>query len=343
MTDQNLTPGAERLATLAGGVADSFEKGSELLDEMAAISLSESTVQRTTEATGERIAAAFAQGHTFGEGKSWDWYLDALGQRVAYASLDATGVRQQGRHGEKADGRMAYVGMIFNPLPDPKRVFDGLPKPGARMQARYISGLYPLAEMGPLIRGQAAQVGMDKADIWIALTDGGSGLEAFMETNFPRVEVVILDFWHASDYLTKLAKVLHAQDEKKAEEQKDEWKRILKEEGGTTMISVLEHWAWPERPGLKSIRDEVMTYFRNQEHRMDYPTYEANGWYIGSGAVESACKTVVNQRLKGAGMRWGKDGSHEVCHVRALYRSEHSQWRAFWQRNVNIPKQMSTN
>jgi hypothetical protein len=336
LTDQNLTPAAERLATLTGAVADSFEKGSELLEETAAISLSESTVQRATEATGKRIGEALGQGHTFGEGKSWDWYLDALSRRVAYVSIDSTGVPQQGPHGEKVDGRMAYVGMIFNPLPDLERVFEGLPKRGARMQARYISGLYPLAEMGPLLRQQGAQVGMDKADIWIGLTDGGNGLESFVETNFPRVEIVILDFWHPSEYLTKLAHVLYAKDEEKAVEQKEQWKRILKEEGGTTMISVLENFNWPERlPGLKQMRDEVLTYFRNQEHRMDYPTYQANGWYIGSGAVESACKTVVNQRLKGAGMRWGEAGSHEVCHVRALYRSERSQWQAFWKRHVN--------
>ena len=42
---------------------------------------------------------------------------------------------------------------------------------------------------------------------------------------------------------------------------------------------------------------------------MDYPRYLANGWQIGSGPVESACKTVVANRLKGSGMRWGEDGS----------------------------------
>jgi hypothetical protein len=64
------------------------------------------------------------------------------------------------------------------------------------------------------------------------------------------------------------------------------------------------------------------------------PTYEANGWHIGSGAVESACKTVVGQRLKGSGMRWSEVGAHAVCHVHALYRSEHSQWTDFWRRST---------
>jgi hypothetical protein len=83
---------------------------------------------------------------------------------------------------------------------------------------------------------------------------------------------------------------------------------------------------------LPAVRAEVLGYFGNQVDRMDYPTYEANGWYIGSGAVESACKTVVGQRLKGSGMRWSEDGAHALCHVRALYRSEHSQWTDFWRR-----------
>ena len=65
---------------------------------------------------------------------------------------------------------------------------------------------------------------------------------------------------------------------------------------------------------------------------MDYPTYVANGWCIGSGSVESACKTVVNQRLKLAGMRWGEDGTDEMCHLRAIFRSELSQWTLFWSR-----------
>lgn len=335
LTDQNLTPAAERLATLTGAIADSFEKGGELLEETAGIPLSESTIQRATEATGQRIVDAFAQERTFAPAHPWKWYVDACNRSVAYIGLDATGVRQQGLHGEKVDGRMAQVGMIFNPLPDRQRVFAGLPKPGARMQARYVSGLYPLAEMGPLLRRQAAQVGMDDAEVWIALTDGGSGLEDFMATNFPRVSAVILDFWHAAEYLAKLAKVLHAQDEEKAQAQTEQWSRILKDEGGATMIAVLQEWDWPERViGLKPAREEVLTYFRNQVGRMDYPRYEANGWYIGSGAVESACKTVVGQRLKGAGMRWRERGAHEVCHVRALYRSESGQWQSFWRRDT---------
>jgi hypothetical protein len=313
-------------------VADSFEKGAELLKETAGIRLGESTVERTTEAAGERIAEHWKKGRMFGGKQPWEWFRDAAGRTVGYLGIDATGVRQQGLGGVQADGRMAYVGMVFNPLPDRERVFEGLPKPGESMRARYVSGLYPLAEMGPLLRTQGAAVGLDKAEVWVAISDGGAGLEDFLRSNFPRVEAVILDFFHAAEYLAKLAGALHANDETAASEQTAAWARLLRDEGGDAMIAVLEEWDWPPRKGLPAVKAEVLGYFRNQVHRMDYPTYEANGWFIGSGAVESACKTVVGQRLKGSGMRWSEAGSHAVCHVRALYRSERGQWDAFWQR-----------
>lgn len=334
LSERRLTPATERLTTLAGAVADSFERGAELLAEMAAIDLSESTVQRTTESAGERIAAALSRGRGLGRARPWAWHRDAAGQSIGYIALDATGIRQQGPHGEKAEGRMAYVGMIFNPLPDRERVFEDLPPPGLAMPARYVSGLYPLAEMGPLLRRQAGQVGLDQAEVWVALSDGGAGLEDLLRENFPRVEAVILDYFHATQYLAKLASAWHRHDEKKALEQTKAWSRLLRDEGGETMIAVLEAQEWPGGRALAAVRTEVLTYFRNQVHRMDYPTYEANGWFIGSGAVESACKTVVGQRLKGSGMRWSEAGGHAVCQVRALYRSEASQWQAFWQRDL---------
>jgi hypothetical protein len=332
LTARRHSPAVERLATLCGAVADSFEKGAELLKEAAGVRLSESTVQRATKATGRRIAQHLHKGRTFGGNKPWNWFRDARGRTIGYIEIDSTGVRQQGPRGEAAEGRMAYVGMIANPLPDQERVFECLPKPGQPIPARYTSGLYPLAEMGPLLRRQGAQVGLDHAEVWVAITDGGAGLEDFVRLNFPRVEAVILDFYHAAEYLAKLASALHPTDEAAALDQTKSWSRVLRDEGGHAMIGMLESWDWPSVKGLAVVRAEVLSYFGNQVHRMDYPAHEANGWYIGSGAVESACKTVVGQRLKGSGMRWSEAGAHALCHVRALYRSEHSQWTDFWRR-----------
>ena len=103
---------------------------------------------------------------------------------------------------------------------------------------------------------------------------------------------------------------------------------------------MLRHWDWTARK-TKALREQLATvqgYFADNVHRMEYPEYQAEGWQIGSGVVESACKTVVGQRLKGAGKRWGEEGAHALCHVRALYRSEKGQWQAFWRRRFTTEK-----
>ncbi len=330
LTTRNLTPGLERVTTLAGTVADSFDKGSDLVQEMAGVRLAESTTERTTEDAGARLAQEIQAGRTYGPKVVWAWHKDYRGRSCAYVEMDATGVRQQGVGGRAAEGRMANVGMVCNPTPewpwpDEKR----LP-----MQARYIAGLYALEEVGPLLRKQAGQVGMGQADCWLGLSDGGKGLEDRLEENFPLVEVVILDFYHPAKKLGELARLLYPKEEERSEEQAREWCRLMKEEGGALLAAVLREWDWPpRRAGLAEAVADVVGYVERHWHRMEYPEYLAEGWCIGSGAVESACKTVVGQRLKLAGMRWGEDGADALCHLRALYRSEKGQWEAFWNRD----------
>ncbi len=231
---------------------------------------------------------------------------------------------------------MPYVAMVYNPVPELPE--DSPYRAGSRavMQARYLAGLYELDALGLQLRRQAAQVGMERAERWIGLTDGGNGLEEFVRKNFPRDVVLILDFWHAADHLTELGQLLQPCDEEARQHLVQHWCHVMKHEGGAALIAELEPLPLPPRkPAAAAKHAEVLGYFRNNVHRMDYPSYQAHGWLIGSGAVESACKTVVGQRLKLAGMRWREEGTDGMCHLRALFRSEASQWEAFWRRQIN--------
>lgn len=342
LTAKHLTPGAEELATLAGTTGESFQEAAEkLLPKMAALRLSESSVQRTSEAAGKRLRQVLQNKKVLGGPTPWEWHKDARGKTCAYVSIDATGVRQQAPGGGKADGRMPYVAMVFNPVPDlPKGHPYRLPA-SVQMQARYLSGLYTLEELGMLLRRQAGQVGMNRAEQWIGLTDGGNGLENFLKVNFPgplefdTTLELILDFWHAADSLLKLAKTLHPICEEDRQGLMTTWCHIMKHEGGARIVAELEKLAVPaKKPTVQTQYEETLGYLKNNVHRMDYPRYLANGWSIGSGAVESACKTVVGQRLKLGGMRWRENGTDDMCQMRALYRSESRQWELFWSRNI---------
>jgi hypothetical protein len=376
---------------LTGGFAEAAEK---VLPKQAGLHISESTIERATEDAGARLGGFLEQGITLGADVQWCWHIDKEGRRVAYLGVDATGVPQQGPNGAKAEGRMPYVAMVYNPPPEkPEVTAEETPaeataqaasgagdratapagaaaqsapaaavqpratagsggvaqqadstasvggcagKPPKKMQARYLAGLYTLPLLGLLLRRQAAQVGMEAAEQWIGLSDGGSGLENFLQSNFNRADLVlILDFHHPAGRLEELAKCWHESDEEKAKQQAEQWCKTLKHQGGEALLEALRALPPPRRKAARQVYDEMLGYLENHKHKMKYPEYLKKGWYIGSGPVESACKTVVGQRLKLAGMRWAEFGTDNVCHLRALFRSEKGQWDAFWSRSLN--------
>ena len=322
------TPGAEQIVAL-GGVLDAFgETAQRVLLKMSGLRVSESTVERTTEDAGRRLAKQWDEKQLLGPDRGWDWQLDAHGRGCAYVSIDAICVPMQGPGGAKAEGRMAYTAMIYNPDSehDERR---RLPQ-----QVRYLSGFHSLESLGLKLRRQAGQVGWDEAEQQIALTDGGSGLEDFIRGNFPLAQC-ILDFYHASEYVASLARALHPQEED-FKKHNAAWCHQLKHEGGAALLAAWEQLDLSgHSPAVRETYRVASQYIRNNVHRTDYPTYLANGWQIGSGPVEAACKTVVAKRLKNSGMRWGTDGANTVCHLRALFLSEPDQWEAFWKTHRN--------
>jgi hypothetical protein len=324
LTEKALSPGAAQVVAQAGVLASFAEASERTLKTMCGLTVSESTVQRTTEDAGQRVAERLEEGQPQGPKRSWPWQRDAEGRTCAYISIDHTGVRQQGPGGQRADGRMAGVGMVYSPRSDHD---DRRPPP---RQVRYLSGFYELDELGRQLRREAEAVGLMEADQQIALSDGGSGLEDVLRKFFPSA-TLILDFWHAKEHLVELAQALHPHDEAARARWLDSWCHQLKHQGGGAVLASLQSLdIASHNEHVREVHRQQVTYFRNHSHRMDYPAYLARGWQIGSGPVESACKTVVGNRLKGGGMRWGSDGADAVCHLRATYLSEPVCWNMLW-------------
>lgn len=326
LTDR-VTPAAREVITLVGVLEPFAEGAHRVLSRLTGINVSASTVQRQTEAVGTDVAERRERGEAIGPATAWDWHRDAQGQSVAYVSLDATGVPQQGPRGEKREGRMPWVGAVYNPTPPDQKRDRRL------WQTRYVSGLMSLEQIGRELRVECQQVGVARADIVVALTDGGAGLEdCLLEqtlSGLARETVLILDFFHAAEHVHEFSQIAWGPDQAAA--QAATWCHRLKHSGGAALLSDLEALDLSARSAeVREAHRQLTGYLRNNRHRTDYPHYIAHGWLIGSGVIESACKTVVNQRLKGCGMRWRERGTTALCHARALYKSEHQLWSAYW-------------
>jgi hypothetical protein len=322
---RRVTAGCEEAIALAGLLTSFGRAAQTTLVKLTGIRVSESTVQRVTEDAGEQLGERLAAQETFGPQQLWKWQGDATGTPCAYASLDHVSVPLQGPGGAKAESRMAAVGMIYNPQSKHDE-----PHPRGGCPVRFLAGFYELDALGLLLRRQAAHVGWDQAGQQIVISDAGHGLEQFAEKNFPLAEKE-LDFYHAGQHVATLAQALHPTDAAACQEQTRAWCHQLKNVGGQALLG---EWERLDVRRWNAERSEVyrqqVQYFRNHASRMDYPRYQARGWQIGSGPVESGCKRVVTQRLKGAGMRWGPRGADAMCHLRALLLSEDEQWDHLW-------------
>ena len=358
------TPGCREVVSLTGTVEPFEEAAQMLLHKLTGLNMSASTVRVTTERVGSDVTERRAAGEVLGPKTPWEWHRDVNGKRVAYTSLDATAVLQQGPHAEKADSRMPYVGSVFNPTPMHKRKRSLVRETGSeacsdslthelspeksrdpRTRAshrvwptRYVCGLMSLEEIGRQLRAECAAVGIANADVVLVLTDAGNGLDTcLVETvlsGLAREVVLILDFFHAAEHLREFAKTWC--DTCTRDGQLDYWCHLLKHEGGTALLTELESLDLTGRSEAQLEAHRLLTnYVRNNQDRMDYPTYIANGWEIGSGEIESACKHVINHRLGGAGMRWRSPGTTTVCQLRALYRSEFAVWQNYWNRTAS--------
>jgi hypothetical protein len=86
---------------------------------------------------------------------------------------------------------------------------------------------------------------------------------------------------------------------------------------------------------------QVLRYFRKNKKRMRYAEWKRQGFMIGSGVVEAACKTLVAQRLKLSGMRWGAQGAQAILTMRGWDQSDRfdEAWAlvaATYQRDIHV-------
>jgi hypothetical protein len=92
--------------------------------------------------------------------------------------------------------------------------------------------------------------------------------------------------------------------------------------GALTTLATAHAERTPE--AAKTVRTAA-AYFADRAAQLDYPAFLAQGYQVGSGLAESACKRFGTDRMKGAGMRWTIAGAQQVATLRMLLLSDRWQ------------------
>jgi hypothetical protein len=129
----------------------------------------------------------------------------------------------------------------------------------------------------------------------------------------------IVDFYHATEYLAKLAAVLF-DDPRAAHGWQRRMRRWLKREPNAVfriLHSAAKHHSELRLTGKEEeAYRKAYQYLNNHKAYMDYQEYRRLGLPIGSGITEAGCKTVFTQRFKESGMSWGIEGGGVILTLR---------------------------
>jgi len=158
----------------------------------------------------------------------------------------------------------------------------------------------------------------------VLINDGATWIENWIQSNYPKA-TNILDFFHASEYLHDFSKIIYpkkGEDTKKKAWIDQQIKRLLNDEVEQVIVEIEQM----DIKGKKRIEawQKIITYYRNNQHRMLYKTYRDRGLLIGSGPIESAHRFVFQKRMKQSGQKWTKQGGQAVANLRVVYLN--NQW-----------------
>lgn len=172
----------------------------------------------------------------------------------------------------------------------------------------------------------AVKRGAELAEEIAVLGDGANWIWNRITPMFPKPKTTeVLDFYHASEYIWDAGKAVWGPEMEETKTWAEKQCHALKHDGPAEVLQALRTLSTDTCPEPVS---KAITYFENQNRRMDYPSYVQRGLQIGSGSAESAVKQVVGVRLNQAGMRWNPERAEAVAHVRAAILSDH--WDRFW-------------
>jgi len=170
----------------------------------------------------------------------------------------------------------------------------------------------------------AIRHGYGKVSRVVLIADGAIWIRNMCNELFPDA-IQILDLYHLKENVYTYAKYKFKQDASKytpwAESINDKLEKGRYEEVITSL---------PKDEILPTNVVNLRTYLENNRGKTDYPAYKKQGLFVGSGAIESANKTILQRRLKQSGMRWSVPGAQYILSLRC--KVESGLWSALVQR-----------
>jgi hypothetical protein len=291
-----------------------FERVPEALQFFTRVQISADTARRVTQQAGRALEAVEAA-----EVEQLERDLPPPPAGPALQQLSVDGAMVPLVHGQWAEVKTLAVGTV--------ETRAGVPHATA---LSYFSRRAEAGEFTRLALGELHRRGTETAGVVCAVQDGAEWLQSFVEHHCPAA-VRILDFPHAAEHLSLAAQAVWGPGSAVASEWLGLQLHELKYGDPDRVLAGLHQLPTSEATDAQAAAQtvaQVTSYLEKRRPQLDYAAFQAAGYPIGSGLVESANKLVVEARLKGSGMHWAPASINPMVALRGAACSD--RWAARW-------------
>ena len=249
--------------------------------------------------------------------------LGTDGGRVRLRESNKQGRRcKSGRRGFDAQWREPKVIVVYEIDDQGRKVKRGL--------VRYDATLQEADGTFAILVAMLIEIGAQDALEWVIVGDGAAWIwnridNLVQEVGYDRTKVTeVVDWYHAVEHLHTISDLLSGLTDK----ERKAWVRRTKDllfEGDIDGL-LAEITKRCRGRNAKAIR-KGMTYFRTHRERMQYKDFDSRGIPLGSGAVESGVRRIVNLRMKSNGIFWEPSNAEDMLHLRAQFLS--GRWHVY--------------
>ncbi|MHB8575634.1 MAG: ISKra4 family transposase [Dehalococcoidia bacterium] len=323
---QQQSAGVTALVTALGSTLP-FREAAQVLTRTTGLVLGRETVRRDTEGAGTAVADAQDAVVAAAAGGAEPAVVDPA-PGVLVAETDGVMVRYQtGWH----EVKIAVVGGL---VAAPRPAADGAVAVERRLTApRSVAAREESTAFAQRVGAEVARRGGLAVVGWhgqhqggaelrpvVVLGEGAQWIWVTVASQFGTV-IEIVNLYHACEHLTTVAGLLHGAGTAAATAWAAARRDELRQQGVDVILPQLTAPVGRTAEAMAGLRTE-QGYFRGNQARMQYPTFRGQGLPIGSGAVESSAKHVIQQRMKRAGMRWSDPGGRALIALRAQHATE---------------------
>ncbi|MCA1617014.1 MAG: UPF0236 family protein [Acidobacteria bacterium] len=318
VTHGTRTPAVARALT-DFGAEESFAQAAERFAEHYGWEIGSSSVLRVVESVAAEAEKYVAD--RLGEAsRQWEVPLaERRGARELVVELDGCEIRTV-RCGTQRDAQDKVVTRTRQL--DWKEVRVGLAGRLDSQHRTFVAKLGSYPEVGEALFEAAILEGLSPRTTVIAVADGGHGLREELETHFPRTQF-ILDKMHLVSHLYEAAEAMGF-----GETQRRSWVEDKSERISAGQVQAVITELKRKRKPCDRLR-RLTAYLERFQDAVFYDEYQAKGYPIGSGEVESAHRYIPQKRLKIAGASWKPETVNQILAVRVM--RANGWWTEFWQ------------